>query len=185
MSKKDKKEIILNDRNVGFGESSSNIKNDEKEYQNYKDRLKKITVNEINNKIEIMEILYNIREKKLYRIDGYRRFVDFLSQFVIGRSQAFLYLRLYRRVLMGELNMDEIKQIGFREAYRKIREVDVKKNRSKENLIKPLRFQLKNQNSYDFYKKNAKLTGFILDRLFLQKQDLLKEFVNEFESSRK
>ncbi|MBW6183939.1 hypothetical protein KZ870_21090, partial [Pseudomonas aeruginosa] len=38
---------------------------------------------------------------------------------------------------------------------------------------------------YAFYKKNAKLTGFILDRLFAYKKDLLNEFINEFKNFEK
>nr|ABP88166.1 PF-49-like protein [Borrelia lonestari] len=180
MSKKIKKEIILNDRIDGFDQCSLDNENAEAEYESYKNQLRRIIVNEINNKIEIMEILYNIRAKKLYRIDGYKRFVDFLEKFVIARSQAFLYLRLYKRVLAGELNIEEIKQIGFKEAYRKIREMDVEKKRSKENLIKPLRFQLRNQDSYSFYKKNAKFTSFVLDEIFINRKDLLEELLNQF-----
>ncbi|UPA18415.1 chromosome replication/partitioning protein [Borrelia puertoricensis] len=180
MSKKNKKEIILNDRSVGLDHFPLNSENAESEYESYKNRLRRITVSEINNKIEIMEILYNIRDKKLYRIDGYKRFVDFLSEFVIARSQAFLYLRLYKRVLIGELDIEEIKQLGFKEAYRKIREIDISKKRSKENLIKPLRFQLKNQSSYDFYKSNAKFTSFLLDELFINRKDFLEELLKQF-----
>ncbi|AHH07577.1 Putative plasmid partition protein (plasmid) [Borrelia crocidurae DOU] len=180
MSKNNKKEMVLNDRIDGIDQFSLNNDGDESEYESCKNRLRRIAVNEISNKIEIMEILYRIRSKKLYRFDGYKRFVDFLETFVIARSQAFLYLRLYKRVLTGDLNIEEIKQIGFAAAYRKIRKIDVDKKRSKENLIKPLRFQLKNQGSYDFYKKNAKFTSFVLDELFINRKDLLEELLKQF-----
>lgn len=57
-----------------------------------------------------MKILYKIREKKLYLIDGYKKFEDFLSEFIISRSQAFLYLKIYRKVLEGSISINDIKE---------------------------------------------------------------------------
>ncbi|WP_247073423.1 chromosome replication/partitioning protein [Borrelia turicatae] len=48
--------------------------------------------------------------------------------------------------------------------------------------MKPLRFQLKNQDSYDFYKQNSKFTSFLMDELFKDKKDLLEEFMKKFNS---
>ncbi|AMR76247.1 permease (plasmid) [Borrelia hermsii] len=183
MSRSQKKEIVLNNRKISVNQfERSNDKDDEMEYESYKNQIRRITVSDINNKIELMEILYKIRMKKLYQLDGYKKFEDFLEKFIIARSQAFLYLRLYKRVLSGDLKIEEIKQFGFREAYKRIKKSDIDKNISKENPIKPLRFQLKSQESYDFYKKNAKFTSYFLDRVFKDKKDLLEKFMKEFES---
>ncbi|UPA11478.1 chromosome replication/partitioning protein (plasmid) [Borrelia parkeri] len=183
MSRIRKKEIVLNSRKTSINQfERDDDKYDEIEYESYKNQIRRITVSDIGNKIELMEILYKIRMKKLYQLDGYKKFEDFLEKFVIARSQAFLYLRLYKRVLSGDLKIEEIKQFGFREAYKRIKKFDIDKNISKENPIKPLRFQLKSQDSYDFYKKNAKLTAFILDDIFSSKKDLLEEFIKNFKS---
>ncbi|AHH04497.1 Putative plasmid partition protein (plasmid) [Borrelia nietonii YOR] len=183
MSRSQKKEIVLNNRKISVNQfERSNDKDDEMEYESYKNQIRRITVSDINNKIELMEILYKIRMKKLYQLDGYKKFEDFLEKFIIARSQAFLYLRLYKRVLSGDLKIEEIKQFGFREAYKRIKKSDIDKNISKVNPIKPLRFQLKSQESYDFYKKNAKFTSYFLDRVFKDKKDLLEKFMKEFES---
>ncbi|WP_210379191.1 chromosome replication/partitioning protein, partial [Borreliella garinii] len=80
--------IILNDREEGLMGIS-----EEEEYENYKHALKKSMVNDIENKIKIMEILYKIKSKKLYRIDGHVSFKSFIEEFLIARTQAYLYLK--------------------------------------------------------------------------------------------
>ncbi len=181
MSENRKKELILNNRKVSVNQfESNNDKDNQIEYESYKNQLRRITSSDINNKIELMEILYKIRIKKLYELDGYKKFEDFLKEFVIARSQAFLYLRLYKKVLSGDLTKEEIKQIGFNQAYKKIKKSDIDRNISKQNPIKPLRFQLKNQESYDFYKSNAKFTGFLLDKLFMDKKEIIKIIMKEY-----
>ncbi|ACO37796.1 MULTISPECIES: chromosome replication/partitioning protein [Borreliella] len=184
MSRKDRKEIILNNRRTGVNQFENSCdKDDEIEYESYKNQIRRITVSEVNNKIELMEILYKIRTKKLYQFDGYKKFDDFLKKFVIARSQAFLYLRLYKKVLSGDLKIEEIKQFGFAETYKRIKNSNIDKSSTKENSIKMLRFKLKNRGSYDFYGKNIKFTSYFLDRVFTDKKDLLEEFMKEFESS--
>ncbi len=89
MSKLKVKKILLNNRTDNIQE----FENDELEYKSYKNQLRRITINDIDNKIKTMKILYKIREKKLYLIDGYKKFEDFLSEFIISRSQAFYTLK--------------------------------------------------------------------------------------------
>ncbi|WP_215535810.1 chromosome replication/partitioning protein [Borreliella bavariensis] len=185
MSKKDRKEIILNNRRTGVNQFENSCdKDDEIEYESYKNQIRRITVSEVNNRIELMEILYKIRTKKLYQFDGYKKFEDFLKKFVIARSQAFLYLRLYKKVLSGDLKIEEIKQFGFAETYKRIKNSNIDKSIAKENSIKMLRFKLKNRESYDFYGKNVKFTSYFLDRIFTDKKDLLEEFMKEFKSAK-
>ncbi|AEL19343.1 chromosome replication/partitioning protein [Borreliella bissettiae] len=176
-----KKELILNNRKVSVNQfESNNDKDNQIEYESYKNQLRRITSSDINNKIELMEILYKIRIKKLYELDGYKKFEDFLKEFVIARSQAFLYLRLYKKVLSGDLKIEEIKQFGFNQAYKKIKKSDIDKNISKQNPIKPLRFQLKKQESYNFYKKNAKFTSFMMDEIFENQKDLINKLLKKY-----
>ncbi len=66
---------------------------DKEEYKNYKHALKKSMVNDLENKIKIMEILYNIKNKKLYCIDGHVSFKAFIEEFLIVRTQAFYILK--------------------------------------------------------------------------------------------
>ncbi len=153
MSKLKVKKILLNNRI----EDVQEFENEELEYKSYKDQLRRITVDDVENKIKTMKILYKIREKKLYLIDGYKKFEDFLSEFIISRSQAFLYLKIYRKVLEGSISINDIKEKGLKGVYRNILNVEIKEDKSKQNPIKPLRFQLKKQESYNFYKKMPNL----------------------------
>ncbi|AFI32194.1 chromosome replication/partitioning protein [Borrelia crocidurae] len=171
-----RKEIILNSRNNSIQE----FENEELEYRSYKDQLRKIVIHDIDNKIKTMKILYQIREKKLYLIDGYKKFEDFLSKFIISRSQAFLYLKIYKKILDGSVRIEDIKQKGFKSVYRDIINLTVNNQSSRKERIKSLRFQFKKKDSYDFYKKNVKFTEFLLDTLFSSNKDLLKKFFKDF-----
>ncbi len=167
--------IILNDREEGLMGVS-----EEEEYENYKHALKKSMVNDIENKIKIMEILYNIKSKKLYRIDGHVSFKSFIEEFLIARTQAYLYLKIYEQVLKGNLSIKEIRDKGMIEIYRNIKSKEVVDKKSIQNSIKPLRFQLKRKDSYDFYKSNAKFTGYLLDKIFSSDKDYLNQIFKEY-----
>ncbi|MBB6043719.1 chromosome replication/partitioning protein (plasmid) [Borreliella yangtzensis] len=176
MSKLKVKKILLNNRT----DSIKEFENDELEYKSYKDQLRRITIDDIDNKIKTMKILYKIREKKLYLIDGYKKFEDFLSEFIISRSQAFLYLKIYRKVLDGSVSINDIKEKGLKGVYRNILNTEIKEDKSRQNLIKPLRFQLKKQESYNFYKSNAKFTSFMMDEIFENQKDLINKLLKKY-----
>ncbi len=167
--------IILNDREEGLMGIS-----EEEKYENYKHALKKSMVNDIENKIKIMEILYNIKSKKLYRIDGHVSFKSFIEEFLIARTQAYLYLKIYEQVLKGNLSIKEIRDKGMIEIYRNIKSKEVVDKKSIQNSIKPLRFQLQRKDSYDFYKSNAKFTGYLLDKIFSSDKDYLNQIFKEY-----
>ncbi|WP_210376683.1 chromosome replication/partitioning protein [Borreliella valaisiana] len=176
MSKLKVKKILLNNRT----DSIKEFENDELEYKSYKDQLRRITIDDIDNKIKTMKILYKIREKKLYLIDGYKKFEDFLSEFIISRSQAFLYLKIYKKVLDGSVSINDIKEKGLKGVYRNILNTEIKDDISRQNTIKPLRFQLKTKESYDFYKSNSKFTGYLLDKLFNNEKEIIKRIMKEY-----
>ncbi|WP_418906366.1 chromosome replication/partitioning protein (plasmid) [Borreliella tanukii] len=176
MSKLKVKKILLNNRT----DSIKEFENNELEYKSYKEQLRRITIDDIDNKIKTMKILYKIREKKLYLIDGYKKFEDFLSEFIISRSQAFLYLKIYRKVLDGSVSISDIKEKGLKGVYRNILNTEIKEDKSRQNPIKPLRFQLKSKESYDFYKTNSKFTGFLLDKLFNNEKEIIKRIMKEY-----
>ncbi|WP_215536639.1 chromosome replication/partitioning protein [Borreliella bavariensis] len=167
--------IILNDREeelIGIPEKE--------EYEHYKHALKKSIFNDLENKIKIMELLYNIKGKKLYRIDGHVSFKSFIEEFLIARTQAYLYLKIYEHVLKGNLSIKEIRDKEMIEIYRNIKSKEGVDKKSIQNLIKPLRFQLKRQDSYDFYKSNAKFTGYLLDKIFSSDKDYLNKIFKEY-----
>ncbi|ATQ20286.1 chromosome replication/partitioning protein [Borrelia miyamotoi] len=166
-----KKEIVLHDRDQNISNKENKMR-----YEAYKNQLREILLNEMEDRIKIMKIIYEIKENSLYKIDGYKNFNKFLEDFVIARTQAFKYLKIYKEILKGTLNLEELKKEGIKGILRKIKI----SQQSKENPIKPLRFQLKSQDSYDYYKKNAKFTGFLLDKLFSSEKGLLEKIMNEF-----
>ncbi|WP_267903570.1 chromosome replication/partitioning protein [Borreliella bavariensis] len=61
------------------------------------------------------------------------------------------------------------------EIYRNIKSKEVVDKKLIQNSIKPLRFQLKRKDSYDFYKSNAKFTGYLLDKIFSSDKDYLNQ----------
>ncbi len=153
---------------------------EKEEYEHYKHALKKSMFNDLENKIKIMELLYNIKSKKLYRIDGHVSFKSFIEEFLIARTQAYLYLKIYEHVLKGNLSIKEIRDKEMIEIYRNIKSKEGVDKKSIQNSIKPLRFQLKRQDSYDFYKSNAKFTGYLLDKIFSSDKDYLNKIFKEY-----
>ncbi|AHH04182.1 Putative plasmid partition protein (plasmid) [Borrelia nietonii YOR] len=182
MQMKDKNKMIVG-RRVNIKGSDLEIKlpedNRKDEYLRLKDKLKSLTVDDIYNKIETAKILSLINERKLYIFDGYKNFYSFLSDFKIAKSQAYKYIKIAAGIEQGVIDYDFVASNGIENTIRKLEDNSIVK-KSKQNPIKPLRFQLKIQESYYFYKKNAKFTGFLLDEPFTNRKDLLKEFLNQF-----
>ncbi|WP_024653025.1 chromosome replication/partitioning protein [Borrelia persica] len=168
--------IIINKRNL------ETLDETKEHYNKLKQKLKFNFQQEVYYKIESIKVLKEIKDNEYYKFDGYRTFEDFIKEYKLARSQVYDYLKIATAIENGILEESYVVENGITRTIAFLRTTTSKLKKSKRNLIKPLRFQLKNQKSYDYYKKNAKLTGFILDRLFLEKQELLKEFVKEFES---
>ncbi|WP_327785676.1 plasmid partition family protein [Borreliella garinii] len=51
--------------------------------------------------------------------------------------------------------------------------------------MRPLRFQLKTENVYIYYKSKAKFTSFLLEKLLKDKEELLNEIMKEYKKYRK
>ncbi len=80
MSKKDRKEIVLNNRRTGVNQFENRCdKDDEIEYESYKNQIRRITVSEVNNRIELMEILYKIRTKNFINLMDTKNLMIFLK----------------------------------------------------------------------------------------------------------
>ncbi|UPA13778.1 chromosome replication/partitioning protein [Borrelia turicatae] len=153
------------------------------EFDNLVIRLQNNIKTEIYNSIDTMKILKKINENKLYIEGGFNSFRDFLSAFRLAKSQAYQYIKLAIAIESGFIEEEFITVNGIQASIRYIQtkeSISIKKSR--QNPIKPLRFQLKNQDSYDFYKQNAKFTSFLMDELFKDKKDLLEEFMKKFKS---
>ncbi|WP_038363391.1 chromosome replication/partitioning protein [Borrelia persica] len=181
------KRIMSNDKNIILCNNNGlSLEEKEKErYHELKLKLKSNFKEGIYNKLEAMKILKEIKDNHYYRYDGYKKFSDFLGSYDVAKSQAYNYLKIATAIEQGIIEENYVLENGFREVLHLIRSKGCEKfKKSRQNPIKPLRFQLKNQASYDFYKKNAKFTSFLMDKLFLSKRDLLEQMMDEFESTK-
>ncbi|AZA27459.1 MULTISPECIES: chromosome replication/partitioning protein [Borreliella] len=192
--KQNKKEIILNDRFEDFIDKSQNSNNNQDEnliiYNNLKDQLKLNLKDDIDNKIQRMKILYKIKQKELYKYDGFKSFEQFIKSFIIAKTQAYTYLKVYEKVLEGVVSIDKIKEVGFNSIYHaiqkqgvlEINQENINKN-NKENT--PIRILIKDNELYDFCKKDTKRVYFILKEIFKNKKDILSEIIIKYDNSKK
>ncbi|ACL34984.1 chromosome replication/partitioning protein [Borreliella garinii] len=192
--KQNKKEIILNDRFEDFIDKSQNSNNNQDEnliiYNDLKDQLKLNLKDDIDNKIQRMKILYKIKQKELYKYDGFKSFEQFIKSFIIAKTQAYAYLKVYEKVLEGVISIDKIKEVGFNSIYHaiqkqgilEINQENINKN-NKENI--PIRILIKDNELYDFCKKDTKRVYFILKEIFKNKKDILSEIIIKYDDSKK
>ncbi|ACN55124.1 chromosome replication/partitioning protein [Borreliella burgdorferi] len=186
-----KKELFLNSRTFSYmnkelTDMDSVQDKDLINYNNLKEKLKYNLKDDIDNKIERMKILYEIKRKELYKYDNFSSFEHFVKHFVIAKSQAYLYLRVYEKVLEGAISIDKIKEIGFRGVQRQLKEnlLNVKKENLPEvnNKKMSIKFLMKNKEFYTFCKEDTKRACFIFERLFFTKKEVLSDLINEYEN---
>ncbi len=150
-------------------------------YNDLKNRLKTNIKKKIFYKVESIRILKEIKDNKYYKLDGYKSFDAFIRDYKLARTQVYIYLKLAKALQAGILNENYIIENGI---YDSLDLIEGQKTsiikKSKQNPIKPLRFQLKSKESYDFYKSNAKFTGFLLDKLFNNEKEIIKRIMKEY-----
>ncbi|WP_267903716.1 chromosome replication/partitioning protein [Borreliella bavariensis] len=81
---------------------------------NLKRGLGKGALFDINNKTQRMKILYEIKQKELYKYDDFAHFNDFIKSFEVAKSKAYTYLKIYEKVLDSKVSIDKIKKMGFK-----------------------------------------------------------------------
>ncbi len=179
-------EIELNKRVLGVADPDGEKKIITKEeifahYNDLKNRLKTNIKKKIFYKVESIRILKEIKDNKYYKLDGYKSFDAFIRDYKLARTQVYIYLKLAKALQAGILNENYIIENGI---YDSLDLIEGQKTsiikKSKQNPIKPLRFQLKSKESYDFYKSNAKFTGFLLDKLFNNEKEIIKRIMKEY-----
>ncbi|MCD2383830.1 chromosome replication/partitioning protein [Borreliella burgdorferi] len=150
-------------------------------YNELKEKLKSNFKKEIFHKVVNIRILKEIKDNQYYKLDGYKSFFAFVKDFNIARAQAYKYLKLATALQEGLLKEDYVIENGINNSFDFIKDKESPSfKKSKQNPIKPLRFQLKKQESYDFYKSNAKFTGFMLDKLFSDGKEIIKKLMKEY-----
>lgn len=195
MKKKDnKKQVTLYKRvEISTGKELSLGNNQDKELRNYnelKEQLKLNLKSDINNKIQRMKILYEIKQKELYKYDGFARFNDFIKSFEVAKSQAYRYLKIYQKVLEGKVSIDKIKEVGFKAILRDIKAENFlnEDNHSEsegDNESIPIRILVKDKELYNFCKQDTKRLYFIIEKIYKEKRDVLSELIIEYEKNKK
>ncbi|WP_215539877.1 chromosome replication/partitioning protein [Borreliella bavariensis] len=161
-----------------------NLSTDNDVMVRYKSLKSQLTINvksEICSRLETMKILKEIKDNEYYKLDGYKSFEDFTKDYKLAKTQAYDYLRIANAIEEGIIEEEFLVQNGFRQTLFLLRNKEsltIKK--SKQNWIKPLRFQLKKQESYDFYKKHAKFTSFMMDEIFENQKDFLNKLLKKY-----
>ncbi|MBW6160930.1 chromosome replication/partitioning protein, partial [Pseudomonas aeruginosa] len=155
-------------------------------YKYLKDRLVFNSQKEIHNKIENMKILKEIKDNKYYKLDGYNNFEEFTRNYRLAKSQAYDYLRIANALDEKIVEENYIVQNGIQNVLLFLRNKEgFNIRKSSRNVIKPLRFQLKTEQAYIYYKSKAKFTGFLLENLLKYEKILLDKYESEYILSKK
>ncbi|APS99369.1 permease (plasmid) [Borreliella mayonii] len=177
--------IEISDRIIVKEEIKKNLNNKDEIIEHYnmlKTHLKSNLQQGIYSKIENMKILKEIKDNKYYKLDGYKNFDAFIKDYKLAKTQTYCYLRIALAIENGVIEEPFLLENGIKETILFLRNSNSEKvKKSKQNPIKPLRFQLKKQESYDFYKKNAKFTAFILEELLENRKDFLNKLLKKYE----
>lgn len=197
-AEKDKEALFSN--RFGDCNEETNLNDDQDKelanYNNLKEQLKYNLKDDINNKIQRMKILYEIKQKELYKYDGFKSFKQFIESYIIARSQAYMYLKIYEKVLEGIISIEKVKEMGFVATYKNILKNSLseiyKENMVKENpeegvgtQNKSIRILMKDEKVYDFCKKDIKRIYFILEKLIKDKKNILSDLIIEYENYKK
>ncbi|ANA43827.1 chromosome replication/partitioning protein [Borrelia hermsii] len=185
---KNNKELKINKRNIDSKGNALLTASDDNEEGagtvRYNALKKKLYINlreGIFHKIDSIRILKEIKDNEYYKLKGYKSFDSFIKSYDVAKTQAYNYLKIATALEEGLLEEQYVLENGFRQILSLLKDKEsatIKK--SKVNLIKPLRFRLKSQESYAFYKKNAKLTSFLMDELFENQKDLLDKLLKKY-----
>ncbi|WP_210362373.1 chromosome replication/partitioning protein [Borreliella garinii] len=150
-------------------------------YNSLKEKLKINSKKEIYCKLETLKILKEIKDNEYYKLDGYKSFEAFSKDYRLARAQVYNYLKIANAIEDGIIQEEFLIKNGILETLIILRNKESKTiKKSKQNCIKPLRFQLKKQESYDFYKKHAKFTSFMMDEIFENQKDFLNKLLKKY-----
>ncbi|ACK74287.1 MULTISPECIES: chromosome replication/partitioning protein [Borreliella] len=150
-------------------------------YNALKDRLRANFRKEIFHKVDNIRILKEIKDNEYYKLDGYKSFDAFIKNYNIAKTQAYAYLKLAAALQEGILKEDYLIENGIQNSLELIQNKEsLTFKKSKQNPIKPLRFQLKTQESYDFYKNNAKFTSFMMQDIFENQKDWINKLLKKY-----
>ncbi|AAC66028.1 chromosome replication/partitioning protein [Borreliella burgdorferi] len=182
--------IKIKDRiNTGKNQKQIEINCDEDKMERFLFLKERLIINfqkEIHNKIETMKILKEIKDKEYYKLDGYQNFEMFTRNYKIAKSQAYEYLRMANAIEEGLVQEKYIIENGIQNSLFFLKDKEGGKvKKSNRNFIRPLRFQLKTEDAYIYYKSKARFTSFLLEKLLKDKEELLNEIMKEYKECKK
>ncbi|WP_235633180.1 chromosome replication/partitioning protein [Borreliella mayonii] len=103
-----------------------------------------------------MKILKEIKDKEYYKLDGYQNFEMFTRNYKIAKSQTYEYLRIANAIEEGLAWEKDIIENSIQNSLFFLKDKEgVKIKKFNRNFIRPLRFQLKTENAYIYYKSKA------------------------------
>ncbi|MCD2349740.1 chromosome replication/partitioning protein [Borreliella americana] len=186
---KNNTKLIINKRDIDSEGNallvdSSNVSKNGVETDRYNTLKKKLYVNlreGVSNRVECMKILKEIKDNEYYKLDGYKNFDAFIKDYDVAKTQAYNYLKIANAIEAGVIEEQYVLDNGFRLILSVLKDKESPTlKKSRQNPIKPLRFQLKTQESYDFYKKNAKFTSFMMQEIFENQKDLISNLLKMY-----
>ncbi|UPA07251.1 chromosome replication/partitioning protein (plasmid) [Borrelia anserina] len=86
-------------------------------YEKLKEKLKINLKEDIYNKIEAMQILKEINDKKLFKLDGYQNFSAFIKNYNLARTQVYAYLTIAEGLKNNLINEESIIEKGITNTY--------------------------------------------------------------------
>ncbi|AWG43311.1 permease (plasmid) [Candidatus Borreliella tachyglossi] len=176
--------IEVNRRNL-----SKDITPEEQISIHYNKLKERLTINfqkEIFYKIEAMKVLKEIKDNEYYKLDNYASFDDFAKDYRLARTQTYKYLKIATAIEEGIVEEKYVISHGINGTMFLLKDKEGHRiKKSKQNPLRPLRFQLKCPHAYAFYKQNAKLTSFLLEKVFSDEKEFLTKIENEFENLKK
>ncbi len=152
-------EIKINKRNL-----SESVREEEQALVHYNKLKEKLNINfqkEIYCKIEAMKVLKEIKDKEYYKLDNYSSFDDFAKDYRLARTQTYKYLKIATAIEEGLIEEKYVVKNGINDTICLLKTKESPSlKKSNQNPIKPLRFQLKKEEAYSFYKKIPSLQAF-------------------------
>ncbi|WKC58670.1 chromosome replication/partitioning protein [Borrelia sp. P9F1] len=150
-------------------------------YNKLKEKLKINFQKEIFCKLEAMKVLKEIKDNEYYKLDNYVHFDDFAKDYRLARTQTYKYLKIATAIEEGIVEEKYVVNNGINGTMFLLRDKEGQKiKKSKQNPLRPLRFQLKCPKAYAYYKQKTKFTSFLLEKIFSEDKELLTKIENEY-----
>ncbi|APR65415.1 chromosome replication/partitioning protein (plasmid) [Borrelia anserina] len=152
----------------------------EERYLALKEKLKILIKEEAYNKIETARILKEINESKYYALDGYKSFTAFIRSYKIAKTSIYRYIKLVKGIDSGKIDYDLILSRGVDYALKVLENNNITISKSGDNSLRPLKFQLDDEESFHFYKANIKFASFLLEETYKREKGFFNKMRNRY-----